>query len=94
MQSNKLLAALACAVAAITSASIARSDGPSDAGYRDSTPAERGSMTAILQAAKKALPPAPAGWVILGGDRISVPSSICRDYERSPWKYQFKRYYQ
>jgi hypothetical protein len=32
--------------------------------------------------------------VILGDDQISVPSNICRDYERIPWNYEFVRYYQ
>jgi hypothetical protein len=36
-------------------------DAPCIAGFRDSTPAERARMTAILETAKKALPPAPAG---------------------------------
>jgi hypothetical protein len=94
MQSNTFLATLLCAVIAITATPTARSDAECNAGYRDSTPVERGTMTGILEAAKKALPPAPAGWVIVGDDQVSVPSSICRDYERSPWKYEFKRYYQ
>ena len=94
MQSGKFLAIMVCAVAATTATSIARVDAPCDKGYRDATPAELGTMMAVLQAAKKALPPAPAGWVILGDDQISVPSNICRDYEGAPWNYHFNRSYQ
>jgi hypothetical protein len=94
MKSNRRLVLLVCSVAAVAAASIARSDGVCNAGFRDSTAAERGTMTRVLEAAKKALPPAPAGWAILGEDQVSVPSGICRDYERSPWGYSFTRYYQ
>jgi hypothetical protein len=94
MQSSKFMAMMACAVAMFTAAPIARSDGPCNKGFRDSTPAERATMTAALQAAKSALPSASAGWVIVGDDQISVPRSICRDYENFPWRYEFTRYYQ
>lgn len=94
MQSNRFLATMICAVATMTAAPIAHSDGPCNKGYRDSTPAERTTMTAVLQAAKKALPPAPTGWVILGDDEISVTTNLCRDYEDAPWSYQFNREYQ
>ena len=94
MQSKKLLAMMVCAAAALAAAPIARSDAPCNKGFRDSTPAERGTMTAVLQAAKKALPPAPAGWVIVGDDQISVTTNLCRDYEGAPWGYKFNRHYQ
>jgi hypothetical protein len=69
-------------------------DGPCNKGFRDSTPAERAAVTAVLQAAKNALPPAPTGWVIVGDDQISVARSLCRDYEGAPWGYDFNRHYQ
>ncbi len=94
MQSGKFLATMACAVAMLAAAPLARSDAPCNRGFRDSTPAERATMTAVLNAAKKALPPAPAGWVIVGDDQISVTTNLCRDYEGAPWGYQFNRYYQ
>jgi hypothetical protein len=94
MQSRKLLVTMTCAVAAVAAAPTAWSDSPCYKGYRDTTPAERATMTAVLQAAKKALPPAPTGWVILGDDQISVTTSLCRDYEGAPWSYQFNREYQ
>jgi hypothetical protein len=94
MQSNRFLATMICGVAAMTVAPMALADGPCNMGYRDSTSAERATMTAVLQAAKKAVPPAPTGWVILGDDQISVTTSLCRDYEGAPWSYQFNREYQ
>jgi hypothetical protein len=87
------LTTLSWAVTAILGASFARADAPCDAGFRASTPAERQTMTAVLQAAKKALPPAPAGWQIVSEDQISVPSNICKDFERRPWSYGFTRTY-
>jgi hypothetical protein len=81
-------------VAVIAGASLAHADAPCDKGYRDTTPAERATMTTVLAAAKKALPAPPAGWMLLGDDNFSVPSSLCRDLEASPWYYEFTRYYQ
>jgi hypothetical protein len=94
MQSSNILAMMVCTVAMVTAASTARADAWCNAGIRDSTPAERATMTAVLQAAKNALPPAPTGWVIVGDDQISVTSNICRDYEAAPWDYGFNRQYQ
>lgn len=94
MQSKKLLATMVFATAALAAAPIARSDGPCNKGFRDATPAERATQTAVLQAAKRALPSAPAGWVIVGDDQISVTTSLCRDYEAAPWRYEFNRGYQ
>jgi hypothetical protein len=68
-------------------------DAPCIAGFRDSTPAERARMTAILETAKKALPPAPAGWQIGGYEEISVANSVCRDGENIPWSYGVSRNY-
>ena len=93
MQSRKILSTIACAVAMASIAATAWADAPCDKGYRDSTPAERAAVTAVLQAARKALPPAPAGWVIEGDDQISVISNLCRDYEDAPWNYSFGRSY-
>jgi hypothetical protein len=93
MQSRKILPAIACIMLA-SIASAARADAPCDKGFRDSTPAERATMTAVLQTAKKALPPAPTGWVVQGDDQISVVNNLCRDYEGAPWNYHFNRSYQ
>lgn len=94
MQVNRLLTIYALAVTAIAAPLMAHADGVCNAGYRDTTAAERATMTSVLEAAKHALPPAPAGWVIVGEEQVSVPSSMCRDYERDPWNYQYTRYYQ
>ncbi len=94
MQSRNYLALMVCAAALATVAPAARSDAPCNKGYRDSTAAERATMTAVLQAAKKALPPAPTGWVIEGDDEISITTNLCQDYEAAPWVYHFNRTYQ
>ena len=94
MQFCNSLALMACAVALVTVTPMAHSDGPCNKGFRDSTPAERATMTTVLQAAKKALPPAPMGWVIVGDDQISVVTGLCRDFEAAPWSYNFNRSYQ
>lgn len=87
------MATLVLAAAAVLGASTARGDGPCNAGFRDSTPAERARMTAILEIAKKALPPAPAGWQIGGYEEISVAGRVCRDGENLPWSYGISRNY-
>lgn len=92
MQHTKFMAMMAC-VAALAAAPAAQSDAPCNKGFRDTTAAERGAVTAVLQAAKRALPPAPAGWVIVGDDQISVTTNLCRDYEAAPWSYHFSRSY-
>lgn len=86
--------ATACAAAAMAFGAVARGDGVCNKGNRDATPAERATQTAVLQAAKRALPPAPAGWVIVGDDQISVTTNLCRDFEAAPWRYEFNRSYQ
>ena len=94
MQVGNYLATMAYALVLAAAAPIARGDAPCNKGYRDSTAAERATMTSVLQAAKKALPPAPTGWVIVGDDEISITTNLCRDYEAAPWVYDFHRTYQ
>jgi hypothetical protein len=94
MQSSKWMATLVCAVTAIVAAPTARSDGVCNAGSRTFTVAERAAMTVVLETVRMSLPPTPPGWVIVGDDQVSVPTGMCRDYERVPWKYEFTRYYQ
>jgi len=62
-------------------------------GNRDVTPAERATMTRVLETVRAALPPAPADWVVVSDDSLSVPKSYCRDFEPSPWHYRFSRHY-
>ncbi len=87
------LVTLGLSVAAAFGATMARGDAPCDAGFRDATAAERNRMTAILEAAKAALPPAPAGWQIGGYEEISVPGRVCRDDENRPWSFGISRNY-
>lgn len=91
MASSRKLATIILAAAAVSFASIARGDGVCNAGFRDSTPAERARMTAVLEIAKRSLPAAPAGWQIGGYEEISVVGSICRDGENLPWSYGISR---
>lgn len=93
MRSTRFLTASALVVAAIFGASIAGADAPCNADFRDSTPAERARITAILEIAKRSLPPAPAGWQIGGYEVISVAGSVCRDVENRPWNYGISRNY-
>lgn len=61
------------------------------AGTRDTTASERANMMRILEAVRQALPPAPAGWVIVNDDPPSVPQNLCMDFERKPWSYGYSR---
>jgi hypothetical protein len=94
MRVNIHLATMACAVVLAAAAPCARGDAPCNKGYRDSTAAERATMSSVLQVAKKSIPVAPAGWVIEGNDEISIITNLCRDQEEAPWVYQFGRSYQ
>lgn len=93
MRATGIAAVSACAAAAMVFSAVARGDAPCYKGFRDSTPAERAAQTAILQAVKMALPPAPTGWVIAGDDQISITTNLCRDAEAAPWRNHFSRSY-
>jgi hypothetical protein len=84
---------LAWLVTLIAVAQTALADAPCYAGYRDTTPAERTKMTAVLETVQSAMPAPPAGWVIGGDEAISVPQSLCQDYAKVPLDYSFTRYY-
>jgi len=60
-------------------------------GFRDTTAAERQTMLGVMEAAKAALPGAPAGWIIGGYEELSPIGSICKDGENTPWAYSFSR---
>jgi len=62
-------------------------------GFRDTTDAERSTMTQVLETAKAALPGAPDGWIIGGYEEISVRQSTCMDDETTPWSYNISRTY-
>lgn len=84
---------LAWLVTLIAVAQAALADAPCNAGYRDTTPAERTKMTSVLETVRSAMPAPPAGWVIGGDEAISVPQSMCQDYAKVPLDYSFTRYY-
>jgi len=76
----------------ILGARSAHADGECDKGYHETTPTEQAAMIAALDAASRAFPAAPAGWVNpLTDDRVSPPRSVCLDI--SPWTYAYTRYY-
>ena len=72
---------------------VANANGVCEKGNRDTTAAERSTMTNALETVKAALPQAPDGWVIGGHEEISVPGSICLDFEDTPWPSDFSRLY-
>ena len=63
-------------------------------GYRDTTPEERRTMTAVLESALRALPPTPKGWVLVSDGTLYVQPNVCRDGEARPWSYQVSRDFQ
>lgn len=94
MRMKTLAATLTGVVIALLCAATAQADGTvCSKNYRDSTPAEKARMTAILNIAKASLPPAPAGWQIGGYEEISVIGSVCPDDEAKPWSYGISRTY-
>jgi hypothetical protein len=80
------------ALATLLAATTAHADAECYKGYRDTTDAERATMTAVLETVRDTLPGAPEGWLILGDDQLSVPRSICMD--AAVWTYRHTRYYQ
>lgn len=94
MKTTCFCRALAGVFAFLAATPIALADAPCNAGLRDVTPAEKARITAALQRAESALPPAPEGWRQINADgQFSVPSSICRDGENAPWVYGTARSY-
>jgi hypothetical protein len=85
--------AMACVISFLATVPGAMADAVCNKGYRDTTPAERAKMTAVLQTVKDAMPEPPAGWVIGGDDSISVPQSLCQDYALVPLDYGMGRLY-
>jgi hypothetical protein len=92
MTLKKTVGTTVCALVAVLIGSTARADSVCETGEHDVTPAERATMTAALETARKALPAPPQGWVVVGDDAISVPSRYCKDVE-GPFHYAFTRHY-
>lgn len=93
MKNNRGFPVITILLAALVAPAASWGDGVCYKGIRDTTPGERVRMVANLEAVKRALPPAPAGWVLVGDDQVSVLNSLCMDIERKPWNYQFSRSY-
>jgi hypothetical protein len=93
MRSKTFTATLLGVFAVICVVTMAQGDAVCVKDYRATTPAEKARITAILEIAKAALPPAPAGWQIGGYEEISVVGSVCRDTETKPWSYGISRTY-
>ena len=74
-------------------ATTAHADGGCAKGWRDVAEGERATMLAVVDTAKKALPPAPEGWVVRGEDSVSMPTTLCIDQEGAPWTYEISRAY-
>ena len=85
MRTRLFSSGIAALVALLAIAPAALGDGPCDKGFRDVAPAEKARITAALQLAKSALPPAPEGWQQRSQDDFSIPSSLCKDRENLPW---------
>jgi len=93
MKTSHFPAASAWVVCALLFAPPALCDAPCYKDFRTITAAEKARMTAVLEAVKSALPPAPAGWVIAGTDDFSLANSMCKDFELVPFQYHFSRTY-
>lgn len=93
MKTSHFRAAYALVLATLVFAPPALSDGVCYKDYRTITAAEKARMSAVLEAVKSAMPPAPAGWVIAGTDDFSLADSLCKDFELVPFNYQFSRSY-
>jgi hypothetical protein len=71
----------------------ALADGDCDKGYRDTTVAERTTMTNVLTAALAALPAPPTGWALTAEGETRGLQSICRDYDTAPFPYDTSRFF-
>jgi hypothetical protein len=81
-----------CALALVLATSITHGQ-ECVKGERDTTAAERQTVTSILENALAALPAAPEGWIVGGYEGISVLQRLCMDYEDRPWAYGISRTY-
>jgi hypothetical protein len=80
-------------LALLSFGSAAVADSVCNAGYRDTTPAERARMASVMETIRGALPAPATGWVIGGDESLSVPQSLCQDYAKVPLNYGFSRLY-
>ena len=94
MRTKTGIVTLTGALMALAVATAAYADGKCVKGFRDTTPAERATMMAAPEAAKQALPGAPASWVIQGDEQITAYREYCLDFIQNPWGYGIGRSYQ
>lgn len=85
--------ATATVFAVLVAAVAAHADGGCTKGWRNVTAEERATMSAVIDAAKKAVPAPPEGWMVSGDDSVTMPSSLCIDQESAPWVYGIARSY-
>lgn len=93
MRSFRKVLAASVAVVAMFGVTNAHADGGCAKGWRDVTAGERATMTAVVEAAKKAIPLAPEGWVVRDEDGVTMPTTLCIDQEAAPWVYVVSREY-
>jgi hypothetical protein len=80
------------ALTALAWTGVGHADEVCGKGYRAVTESELATIARSLEAAAAALPAAPEGWVA-DADETSVPSTVCRDREAQPWRYNLRRTY-
>jgi len=61
-------------------------------GFRDTTAAERTTMTNVLTAALAALPGPPAGWIVNADGEVRGLQSVCREVDTAPFPYHTARF--
>ncbi len=95
MTTSPFRAGIACLASLLAAAPAALADSACNAGFRDTTPAERTQVTSVLKLTQATLPPPPEGWIIVvdPSNEIFVPAKMCRDDEAVPWSYGFSRTY-
>jgi hypothetical protein len=93
MRTNHIGARYALVVSLLAVATSAFGDGPCD--VREVTAAETSHITSVLKTVQSALPPAPEGWIIVvdPANEIGGPGTICKETEKTPWRYGITRTY-
>jgi len=82
-----------CAAALATFAWAAKGHAECENGVRATTQAEQAALGNVLESVKRALPPAPQGWIIESDDEPPITNEICREVEQKPWFYDRSRTY-
>jgi hypothetical protein len=93
MRAMREMISWACVFLVVLAAAIAHADGGCSKGWRDVTAEERATMRGVIDAAKKAVPAPPEGWIVSGEDSVTMPDSLCIDQESAPWVYGIARSY-